>query len=188
MSTAESFNLISVDEYLLGEQESEVRHEYLGGVVYAMTGGTNAHAEIAINCMTSLHGQLTGKPCKVYGSDTTIRMNAAGNPRFYYPDVSVTCEPNAGSDTFQDNPILIIEVLSESTRRLDDGEKRDGYFTLPSLQYYLLLEQHSQGATFYLRNGEQWNRSICTDPDTEFYFELIDARLNFKTAYAGIEF
>lgn len=188
MSTAESFNLITVNEYLRGEEESEGRHEYVGGVVYAMTGGTNAHAEISINCATQLHSQLAGKPCKVYGSDTKIRLNVQGQERFYYPDVSVTCDPSSPSDTFQEKPILIIEVLSPGTRRLDMGEKRDAYFTLPSLKYYLLLEQASPGAVLYLRDGDQWNRSVHTEPDFEFAFSEFAAKLSLQDAYAGIEF
>jgi len=188
MSTAESLNLISVEDYLQGELESDVRHEYLGGMVYAMVGGTNAHAEVSINCLTSLHTQLAGNPCKVYGSDTKIRIDKEGHDtRFYYPDVSVTCNPNSPADTFQDNPILIIEVLSDSTRRLDDGEKREAYFTLPSLKYYILLEQHSMGAVFYRRDGDEWERSTHTDPDSRFQFAEIGATLGFREAYAGVE-
>ena len=187
MSTAASYNLVSVEEYLQGELQSDVRHEYLGGVVYAMVGGTNAHGMISLNCAASLHTQLKGKPCDAFGSDTKIRMSIQGQPRYYYPDVSVTCEPNPPSDTFQDNPLLIIEVLSASTRRLDDGEKREAYFTLPSLRYYILLEQHTMGAVFYRRDGDDWERTIHTDPDSGFHFSEIGAELRFRDAYASVE-
>ncbi len=90
MSTAKSLILISVEDYLQGEQASEVRHEYVAGTVYAMTGGTNAHATITLNSVASLHGQLSGKPCSVFSSDTKIRLEVNGRTRFYYPDVSVT--------------------------------------------------------------------------------------------------
>ena len=74
MRTVRSFELIAVDDYLQGELISEVRHEYVAGTVYAMTGGTNAHAKIAMNCAAGLHSQLAGRPCDVFGSDTKIRI------------------------------------------------------------------------------------------------------------------
>ncbi len=84
MSSAESWNLISVEEYLTGEENAKVRHEFVSGMVYAMTGGTNAHAKISVNCIAALHSQLSGKPCDVYGSDTKIRINPRGEDvRFY---------------------------------------------------------------------------------------------------------
>lgn len=132
--------MVSVEDYLAGEEASEVKHEYLGGVVHAMAGGTNRHAAIATNAVTALGLRLRGKPCRASNSDAKVRIELPDHTRFYYPDAQVICRSNPGTDRFQDAPVVIVEVLSESTRRIDSGEKRDAYLTIPSLQVLLLVE------------------------------------------------
>src|SRR6266567_2592347 len=121
MSAAKKLNLISVEDYLAGELQSPIKHEYLGGVVYAMAGARNAHNLIASNTLGALFGRLRGRPCRLYNSDTKIRIRLPTHTRFYYPDVSVICRPNPPTDTFQDDPAVLVEVLSRSTRRIDEG-------------------------------------------------------------------
>src|SRR5437016_574120 len=118
MTGAKKLNPITVAEYLAGEESSPVKHEYLGGFIYAMSGATNAHNVIAMNASTALHNQLRGKACRPYNSDTKIRLQMASEVRFYYPDLSVVCKQNSLSDSYQDEPVVILEVLSQSTRRL----------------------------------------------------------------------
>src|SRR5258708_4995558 len=124
MSAVPKRNLISVEEYLAGELRSPVKHEYLGGVVYAMAGARNAHNIISGNCFGGLHGRLRGKRCRPFNSDTKIRVRLPNQVRFYYTDVSVVCRPNPQNDSFQDEPAVIFEVLSKGTRRIDEGEKK----------------------------------------------------------------
>lgn len=188
MSTARSFELIDVDDYLQGELNSDVRHEYVAGTVYAMTGGTNAHAKIAMNCAAGLHSQLAGHPCDVFGSDTKIRIPGSARPRFYYPDVSVTCEPNSDSDLFQDKPIVIIEVLSESTRRTDEEEKREAYQSISSLNHYVLLEQTTMAAVVYRRTKTSWEREVVTDCESTIRFPEINSQLTLQQIYNGVRF
>src|SRR5438045_4152677 len=117
MTAAEKLNLVSVEDYLAGELVSPVKHEYLGGVVYAMAGARNAHNLIVANTQGTLHGRLRGKRCRAYTSDTKIRIRLPHHIRFYYPDVPVICRPNPQGDSFQDEPAVLVEVLSRSTRR-----------------------------------------------------------------------
>lgn len=133
--------LISVEDYLAGEAVAEQKHEYVGGLIHAMAGGRNRHNRIASSAGGMLYAALRGSPCRSYNSDTKVRIRSAGTTRFYYPDASVVCEPNDESDSFQDHPVVIVEVLSRSTRRVDLGEKRDAYLTIPSLRVLLLVEQ-----------------------------------------------
>src|SRR5437588_5467020 len=140
MSAAQKRNLVSVEDYLDCELSSPTKHEYLGGVVYAMAGARNAHNLIAANVLGSLHGRLRGKACRPYNSDTKVRVRLPTQVRFYYPDVSVICRPNPQDDSFQDEPVVIIEVMSHKTRRIDEGEKKDAYLTIPSLCVYLLVD------------------------------------------------
>src|SRR5207253_2545258 len=102
--------LISVEEYLEGELISPIKHEYLGGVVYAMAGARNVHNTIATNCLVTLGSQLRGKPCQVFNSDTKVRVRLSTHTRFYYPDVMVVCQPNSPVESFQDHPVIIVEV------------------------------------------------------------------------------
>src|SRR5688572_16919694 len=132
MSTARITESISVEDYLEGELVSKVKHEYIGGAIFAMVGARNAHNVIASNALIAFGSRLKGKTCRAFNSDTKIRIRMPDHLRFYYPDMSVICQANPLIETFQDLPVVIVEVLSEGTRRLDNGEKRDAYFTIPS--------------------------------------------------------
>src|SRR5881394_2037875 len=107
MTAAKNLDLISVEEYLAGELVSPIKHEYLGGVVYAMAGARNAHNLIAANTLGALHGRLRGRRCRTFTSDTKIRVRLPTQVRFYYADVPVICRPNPQSDTFQDEPAVL---------------------------------------------------------------------------------
>src|SRR5256885_435428 len=106
MTAAHRLNLISVEDYLAGELTSPVKHDYLGGVVYAMAGAANVHNLIVMNIGSRLHASLRGKPCRPYNSDTKIRVRLPTHVRFYYPDISVVCRSNAPSESFQDEPVV----------------------------------------------------------------------------------
>lgn len=144
--------LISVEEYLGGEEHSDVKHEYIGGAVHAMSGATNRHNAISLNALSSLYVQLKGQSCRPFNSDTKVRIELPSHTRFYYPDGMVVGAPNAETDHFQDRPVVIIEVLSESTRRVDLTEKREAYLTLPSLRVLVFLETEKPEALVYRRD------------------------------------
>src|SRR5436309_216220 len=120
MNTAKKINLISEAEYLAGELVSPVKHEYLGGFIYAMAGAQNRHNDIAVNIIGALHTRLRGSPCRPCNSDTKVRVQLTRHVRFYYPDASVVCKRNPPTDSFQCEPVVVVEVLSRSTRRLDE--------------------------------------------------------------------
>src|SRR5438132_6126386 len=108
MSAAKKFNLVDVDDYLAGELISPIKHEYLGGVVYAMAGARNVHNLIASNSLVALGSRLRGLRCRPFNSDTKIRVRLPNQVRFYYPDVSVICRPNSPQESFQDEPAVIV--------------------------------------------------------------------------------
>lgn len=145
---------VSIADYLAGEEISGQKHEYIGGVVHAMAGATNQHNTIAVNALVSFGGQLRGKPCQPFNSDTKVRIEFPDHTRFYYPDAMVVCRPNPPTDHFQDQPVVVVEILSESTRRADLGEKRDAYLTLPSLKVLILAESDRPEVTVYRRKLE----------------------------------
>lgn len=147
-------DLMTVAEYLAGEEAATSKHEYLGGTVHAMAGATNQHNTIALNAQFLLLGQLRGKPCQPFNGDTKVRIELPDHTRFYYPDAMVVCHPNPPTDHFQELPVVVIEVLSESTRRTDLGEKRDAYLAIASLKVFLCIEPHRAEITVWRRRVE----------------------------------
>ena len=188
MTAGEKLDLISVEDYLAGELVSPVKHEYLGGIVYAMAGARNLHNVIKGNVFGSLFARLRGRRCRPFDSDTKVRVRLPLQVRFYYPEASVVCRENPRDDSYQDDPAVIVEVLSRATRRIDEGEKKDAYLTIPSLSVYLLIEQDSSTVVAYRRTeqgfvSEKYTRLNDTIPLTE-----IDVELPLAEIYEGVEF
>jgi len=185
MSAVKKRELISVEDYLAGELNSQVKHEYLGGVAYAMAGAKNAHNIIATNLIISLGARLQGQP---FNSDTKIRVRLPTHHRFYYPDASVICRPNPQDDSFQDEPAVVFEVLSDATRRIDEGEKRDAYLTIPSLQVYALVEQESAAVVIYRRGEQGFIREEYDGLAAVLPLSEIEAELPLEEIYRRVEF
>lgn len=145
---------VTIEDYLAGEALGPVKHEYLGGQVHAMSGGTNRHNTISVNCVATLHAQLRGKRCQPFNSDTKVKLTLADHVRFYYPDAMVVCHGNPPGEHFQEQPVVIVEVLSESTRRIDLGEKRDAYLAIPSLKILLFADSEAPAVTVHRRKPQ----------------------------------
>jgi Uma2 family endonuclease len=188
MSAAKKLNLISVDDYLAGELISPVKHEYLGGFVYAMAGARNSHNLVSTNTLVALGGRLRGKRCRPYNSDTKIRVRLPNQIRFYYPEASVICRPNPQSDSFQDEPAVVVEVLSNKTRRIDEGEKKDNYLAIPSLCAYLLVEQAFPAVYVYRRTENGFVREVYEGLDAIIPLPEIETELPLAEIYDGVEF
>jgi Uma2 family endonuclease len=116
------------------------------------------HNLIASNGLVVLGSRLRGKLCRPYNSDTKVRIRLPDEVRFYYPDVSVICRPNPPTDSFQDEPAVLVEVLSKKTRRVDEGEKKEAYLTISSLYVYLLVEQETAVVTAFRRTAQGFVR------------------------------
>jgi Uma2 family endonuclease len=188
MSTAKPLQLVSVEDYLAGELASPVKHEYLGGVVYATAGARNAHNVIATNVVGALYAGLRGRPCRPYNSDTKIRVRLPAHVRFYYPDASVVCRPNPQTDTFQDDPAVLCEVLSRGTRRIDEGGKKDAYLTIPSLNVYFLVEQETAAAVAFRRTESGFVREVHEGLDAVLPLDEIGIALPLAEIYETVEF
>lgn len=188
MSTAEKLNLVSVETYLDGELRSSVKHEYLAGVVYAMAGARNVHNIIAGNVFAALHARLHGRPCRPFNSDTKIRIRLPTHVRFYYPDASVSCRPNPQADSFQDEPAVVVEVLTRRTRRTDEGEKKDAYLTIPSLNVYVLVEQETAAVVAFRRTADGFVREVHRGMNAVLPLGEIGADLPLAVIYEGVEF
>lgn len=163
-------------EYLAGERDADVRHEYLNGELVAMSGGSRAHNLLATRVARLLGNHLESGPCRVYQSDMKVRVEAAN--RFYYPDVMVCCGPVDAEpdDHYETAPELIVEVLSPGTAATDDGEKRINYQTLPSLTDYLLLDPKGRSGVHYRRAGAFWTRALLEHPDAALELRSVALR------------
>ena len=188
MSAALKRQPISVEDYLAGELDSPVKHEYVGGFVYAMAGARNLHNLIASNVLGFLHARLHGGRCRAWNPDTKIRVRLPTHTRFYYPDASVVCRPNSPDDSFQDDPAVIVEVLSQKTRRIDGGEKLEAYLTISSLSVYLLVEQEEAVVVAYRRTDQGFVREVYAELSAVIPLPEIGIELPLAEIYDGVEF
>lgn len=166
MALAATYHHIPRDEYLQGELASEIRHEYVAGRVYAMSGGTLNHQRVAGNFFRLAGNQLTGKPCFPTGSDFKLLVPLGrGEEAFYYPDGMIICVPVLGSALFSNSPSVILEVLSPTTRRIDEVQKLRDYLTIPTLQTYILAEPDTPFITLHRRQGAEFRQEILSGLD-----------------------
>jgi Uma2 family endonuclease len=188
MNVAANVPLLSVERYLREEAESSDRREYLGGYVYAMAGGKNVHNLIATNLLGILHAQLRGNPCAPYNSDTKLRIRHAGHIRFYYPDGMVVGTPNPPENPYQDFPAVIAEVLSPETRRIDEGEKREAYLSIPTVHAYLLIEADALRVHVYRRGDADFTLEAHEGLDAAVDLPNIAATLPLADLYERVTF
>ena len=180
---------VSVEEYLEGELVSEVKHEYLGGEVHAMAGGTNRHSEVAVGIASAFRAGLRGKPCRTFNSNVKVRIELPGQTRFYYPDAMIVCELRKDADTWQDRPVVIVEVLSESTRRIDLTEKREAYFAIPTLKALLFIEPDLARATLHRRGPSGgFQREDYEGLHAVIPLPEVEIDLSLAEVYEGLEF
>ncbi len=188
MSAVEKQTLISEVDYLAGELRSPVRHEYLGGYVHAMAGNSNRHAVIETNLTIAFGTKLKGSPCRPFSTNTKIRIPLPNQLRYYYPDLSVVCQQNPQEDSFQATPVVIVEILSRSTRRIDTGEKLRDYLTLPSLMVYILVEKDEPFVVVHRRHAETFAREVYEHLDAVIPLPEIGIKLALTEIYDDVEF
>jgi hypothetical protein len=123
---------IAVDDYLAGEKDGEVRHEYVAGQVYAMTGASRTHGLIAGALFAHLRPLARDHGCQLFANDMKVHVHQAGEDAFYYPDLVLTCDAEDRADYYSEPPCLIVEVLCESTERIDRREKLFAYTARPA--------------------------------------------------------
>jgi Uma2 family endonuclease len=187
-AVAPAQQFISVEDYLEGERVSEVRHEYVGGHVYAMAGASDDHNRIVTNICGELRERLRGKRCEPFMADMKLKMPES--EAFYYPDVLVACDPSDNATYFRERPTVVFEVLSPDTERTDQREKRFAYSLIPSLKVYVIVAQDKRQLTV-LRRGRAgpWKAEIVEGRNAtlklpELKLEIPLARLYERTAAA----
>ncbi|MBD2143155.1 Uma2 family endonuclease [Anabaena sp. FACHB-1250] len=147
---------MTIEEYLAWELNQDIRYEYINGEVFAMTGGTIPHNDIALNLYTSLRPHLRPRGCRINVSDVKVQVTSKGP--YFYPDLIVSCHSeDINARKFIQNPKLIVEVLSSGTSGKDRGEKFRYYLTIPTLQEYILIDSEKISVERYCRGeGRMW--------------------------------
>jgi Uma2 family endonuclease len=174
-------NWISPEEYLAGELISDIKHEYIDGEVYAMTGTSINHGRIISVMMRLLGNHLANTPCDVFAAD--IKVKAQNN--FFYPDLIVDCQKLNGEVYVSEAPLIIVEVLSKSTRKQDQTLKRLAYQGLPSLHEYVLIEQDFVDIEI-CRRSNHWQSEHFYLGD-QVYFSAIELSLPVEQIYARVD-
>lgn len=186
MGLSKPKTFVTVAEYLAGEQESPVRYEYVMGQVYAMAGASDRHNRIALNLATRFSLHLDGKRCEAFISDMKVRV---AEDVFYYPDVVVACDPPGGDAYFRSQPVVIVEVLSPTTERIDRNEKLAAYQRVSTLREYVLLSQDGLTAEFHHRTAEgEWTSVRLDQPEEELPFASIGLTLTLADVYRNVRF
>jgi Uma2 family endonuclease len=171
----------SITDYLANEQISECKHEYLDGQIYAMAGASKNHQRIIVNIGSIFSSHLKNTPCDTFTSDIKVKI---GDLAVFYPDVIVACEQESASDYYTEQPLIIVEVLSKSTRRVDETSKRRLYQTLLSLQEYVLIEQDIVDIEI-CRRSQGWQPEHYFMGD-EVTFAAIDLTVSVNEIYERV--
>lgn len=174
------------EAYLQLEQQSQTKHEYINGTVYAMAGASDAHVTIAGNLFARLLSHLRGGGCRVYIADMKVRI--LDRNCFYYPDVMVTCNPqDQTTSTYKQFPKLIVEVLSDSTEAFDRGDKFADYQTLASLEEYVLINTRHQRIECFRRDAEgRWLLQTYTQTTPRFELQSIEFADSLAAIYEEV--
>jgi Uma2 family endonuclease len=177
------------EEYLALETKADIRSEYVDGSIYQMAGGTESHIQISFNATRLLSDFRRGK-CRAYQSEMKVWVERVNT--FFYPDVTVVCGERIFYQNRTDivtNPVLLIEVLPESTKEYDKNDKFLSYQNLETLREYVLISQNRPAVQQYIRqNDGSWKYLATIGIDSEVTFESVETTLKLNDIYDLVEF
>ena len=190
MTLAQETRYYSPQEYLELEVNSEIRHEYINGLIIPMTGGTPNHNQLALNFSGTLNYLLKRQPYQVFVTDQ--RLWIPTRKIHTYPDIMVVKTPleyeQGRKDTLV-NPVMIAEVLSKSTKSYDRDEKFAAYRTIPSLQEYILIDQYTMHVEQYFKtDNNKWIFSEFTDADVSLNLASISSQIMLSDIYDKVNY
>jgi Uma2 family endonuclease len=178
---------LTVQEYLAFERQSEMKHDYLEGEIFAMTGASRSHNRITLNIAFALETQLEDRDCEVFANE----MRVLTPTRLYtYPDIVVACDPLRFDDSELDtllNPVLVVEVLSKSTEAYDRVTKLSHYRTIPSLAGVILVAQNKVHVEQLIRQTEtEWLFRESDQLDMSLELPSLGCRLDLLKVYRKV--
>lgn len=179
----------SAEEYLEFERQSETKHEFFDGEIFAMAGGKRAHSLIGANVVRELGNGVKQRNCEVHGSDMKVLCPTG---LYTYPDASVVGGNVDMLDEHDDvllNPILIVEVLSKSTESYDRGRKFANYKTIESFKEYVLIAQDRAAIDlFACQQDGTWQQTTITDPAAALTLPVLECSIPLAEIYRGVKF
>jgi Uma2 family endonuclease len=176
---------ISVEEYLAGEEKTEVRHEYVDGFVRAMAGESRLHNEIAGNLYSEIRQAMRGGKCRTYIENVKVYPLSGALNLFYYPDVMVTCDDRDQDQRYCRHPKVLIEVASPSTEEKDRGEKLLAYLQNDTLEEYVIVAQDRPEAAVH-RRATGWGREELHGLDAVLELRSINVKLTLRQVYQDV--
>jgi len=176
---------MSLPDFLAWEEAQPLRHERVGGSVWAMTGGTLDHNRIALNLFSALRARLDRTRCEAFALDVRV-VTPRGD--VMYPDVLVACGESRREKTEIRDPLLIAEVLSPGTMARDHGFKRWTYGTIPSLAHYVLISQEAPEAEVATPDGEAWRSIVLRDAAASLRLDGLGLEIPLAEVFAGVIF
>ena len=175
---------MTLDEYMKFEEESSFRHEYVNGVVYAMSGPSLAHVRITGELWFAFKTHLRGSPCEPFATEAKLRIRSETDEIVYYPDVVVACNRDEWGTHYVCNPKLVVEILSRSTEHIDRREKAMTYRRVGSIEEFALLEQDEHKVIVY-RRAENWKPHMYVGPKAVAEFRSIGISVSLVQIYEG---
>jgi Uma2 family endonuclease len=172
------------EEYLAFEEQSPSRHEFVNGTVYAMSGASLAHNEIAQELAVAFRTHLHGGPCKPFLLEAKLEIRTGRDQIMYYPDLMVSCSPEDRTEQVVRNPKLVLEILSKSTEHIDRREKAIVYQQVEAIEEYVLIAQ-SQPRVIVHRRAEEWRPRLYSGMDAQAEFRSIGLCLPLAKIYEG---
>jgi Uma2 family endonuclease len=187
MTHARRVHRYTYADYVALELDSPTKHEFLEGEIYAMAGGSEEHSALAAEVLRALGNAIGSRSCRVHTSDLRIYVEAAGLATF--PDGSVICGPleahRPGPNTTALNPIVLLEVTSDSSEDYDTGAKLEFYRTIPSLREYIIVSHRERRIAVHRRGEDgEWGTHVAV-ADGRLQLESLDCALVVAEIYRG---
>ncbi len=179
---------LSFEDYIQLEQETNTKYEYHNGEVFAMAGGSTNHSVISGNVFFEARLALQNKKsgCNPFNSDTKLQIPSRN--KYVYPDMIVVCDPkDVGAQAVQ-NPIIIVEVLSDSTAQYDRGDKFKLYRSISFLQEYILIAQDKPAIDIFSRRGDLWRISSVEGLDQTLTIDALGIKIPMERIYQNVQF
>jgi len=175
---------LSLEDYLVGERDGLIRHEYIDGEVHAMSGASDRHGLITSALVYALKPHARRQGCQLFSSDMKVKLILSGKTIFYYPDLVISCDPDDNDPYFRIQPKLIVEVISASTARTDRREKLLSYIRIDSLVEYLIIEQASRSVEIYRRRNDWLPDTV--EVEGEVRLDSLDCTITLDDIYADL--
>jgi Uma2 family endonuclease len=186
MATALNDRHRSLADFLAWERQQAERYEWVNGIVRMMTGGTVAHNRLTRNCARALENRLQGSDCEVFASDMKV---VSPEDDVMYPDVVIVCGDIPDTATELRTPVVVVEVLSDSTAARDHGPKRWAYQTIPSLEHYMLVDQSKPVVEVASRSDDgSWRSTIHRGLDGHLRLDALGVEIGLEEVFARVTF